>query len=259
MSPSYQPHKNTTLWFSYLQRCKGFGCKFGLKGLGLLGIFKSYYAGELLLWQYWQEAIIKGNYNFAAKSLPHMFLWANDDKISSLRRQVWDSKRSCTEGAHLASLPLGKPCRLRGELCIGVLARAEMLVSSVWLMQAMLAKAGGKPWPALITLGRAIILPVTTIRLCRKATFSTFAIINICWNALKRYLMKLLLTMNKALSWSSHPVVCIMLIRVLLSHQPLWGLRDFFASCGIFSVFWWNWIVSSSSLWIVSPCRTKRR
>lgn len=67
-------------------------------------------------------------------------------------------------------------------------------------MQPMLAGTHGKPWPALITLWRGITLPDTMIRLCQKEIFSTFAIINICWNALKYCLIKLLFTIYKAAS-----------------------------------------------------------
>lgn len=64
-------------------------------------------------------------------------------------------------------------------------------------MQTVLGNAQGKPWPVFITLGRQIILLVSMMRLCQKETSSTFAIVNICWKALKHYLIKLCLTMNK--------------------------------------------------------------
>lgn len=140
-----------------------------------------------------------------------MFLSADDDKKYSLKREAWEPKHPApkqltwlgkqTECSSLAaSLLLQKPCRHRRERWSRVLARAEMPVTSTQLMQAMLAKTRGKPWPALITLWRGITLPFTMIRLCQKEIFSTFAIINICWNALKYCLIKLLLTTYKAAS-----------------------------------------------------------
>lgn len=149
----------------------------------------------------------------------------DDDKTFSLRRQAWDPKHPAQELTWLGEQGWAlQPWPHRGQPWPPVLVRAETLMTAVWLMQTVLGNAQGKPWPTLITLGRGIILLVNTIRLCQKETSSTFATVNICWKALKHYLIKLCLTMNNApLSCSFHPIACTMLIRVLLSHQSLWG------------------------------------
>lgn len=130
-----------------------------------------------------------------------------DNKVSSLTRQAWEPKHPALkeftwtgeQGSVLQPSSWGR-CANNKELWEWVLARAEAFATSVWLMQAMLAKTHCKPWPALITLKRGIIFTVTVIRLCQKEPFSILVVTNIYQNALRPYLTKLHFTVSKGYS-----------------------------------------------------------